>query len=371
MSYQDNDSLKKAVKAWILMINEDIKNNLTSLSLEDNFEADEVKLYYESASKAIQYSQTAAQLELTLQDLKEETAADIKAMAGQILLKVKKEDVVTELNAETSGIYFKSKHFLVDTPNFKVTENSCYVNGTVYASKAEIGGWTFANGVGTGTAISTIKGGEVHADSAVCQNVEADSMNLNPDPEGTFHIVNMKNAELFSQTTEERDEPPNFGEFSSWSAVTFEKNLNINSGYDLHCVSLKAQGTKDYISIYCTEIVTEEETWSDLRLKEHIKEITEEEADMVLKLRPVSYRLRNSHKPGIGLIAQELLPIANELGYEHLVSFQRGYYSIAYKELIPFMIKQIQKNNERIERIKQHGRDHIQRGRHQHDIKGT
>lgn len=362
MSYQEQESLKKKVKARILMINEDIKNNLASLTLEDNFDEDEVRLYYENKNKAIEYEQTTESVKLSLSDLEKETSSSIKTLSNQISLKVKKKDVVTQLNAESTGLYFKTKLFLVDTPNFKVTENSCYVNGTVYATSANIAGWAFSNGAMTGTTSSWIEGGTVEADSASCSFVSADGMNLNPDYEGTYHIVNMKNATWAGDPSSSKDDPPNFGSISSRSGVTISNDLNINGGNNLHCTTLYARngtGSKNnYVTIYCTEMVTETESWSDIRLKKDIEDITESEAEIILKLRPVSYELIKTGTRGTGLIAQEV--IKEIKGFDNIVTKPDGeYYAIAYRQLIPFMIKQIQINNMKLERIRGNGKGNI------------
>ena len=346
MSYQDRNSLEKAIKSRILMINEDIKNNLTSLSLEDNFDTEEVKLYYESNEKAIQYIQTNEGLEITLNDYKDDVTADISAMAGQISLKVKKGNVVTELNAESTGLYFSSKLFLVDTENFKVTADSCYAKGTIYASKADIAGWTFSNGSAVGSSSSVISGGEIHAAAAECSIVEAVDMDLNPDHENTYHVINMKNATLIGDISSEGSNMPNFSDISSYGSIELSGNLYVDEV--LHCTSLRAQGTSGYISIYCEEIVTEEESWSDARLKENIRDITDNEAAVIFKLRPVSYILKKNRRPGAGLIAQELLGEIKNLGFDTIVGMEKGYYFVAYRQLIPLMIKAVQSNYERL-----------------------
>ena len=84
--------------------------------------------------------------------------------------------------------------------------------------------------------------------------------------------------------------------------------------------------------------------------------VSEEEAAAITKLRPVSFRYISNQKPGVGLIAQELKEVADEYGFDGCVGKAKGYYGIAYRQLIPLMIKQIQINMQKLEELK-HGKD--------------
>lgn len=353
---QETEQTKKA-KSRIIMINDDIRNNLSALSMEGNFTQEVVQFYIESQGRMLQYQEDNKRLQLALQDLKRDTAAELTTMAGQIQLKVRKADVVSQLNVETTGIYFRTKRFLVDTPNFKVTKNSCYVNGTIYASSGKIGGWTISgnNLIGfydSSSSNSSISGGTIEANAASADYVQFSDIDFNPQYATTVHTIDLTNAYFTATVDDQFDEDTQFSDITSHGPVECD-NLTCAT---LHCTGLQARSDTEYLTVYCEEIVTDSETWSDRRVKKDISPVSEEEAAAVTRLRPVSFRYIRDQKPGVGLIAQELKEVADQYGFDGCVGKAKGYYGIAYRQLIPLMIKQIQINMQKLEELK-HGKD--------------
>jgi Chaperone of endosialidase len=86
---------------------------------------------------------------------------------------------------------------------------------------------------------------------------------------------------------------------------------------------------------------------SDLRLKRDITNLYQA-LDRLLKLRPVSYRLRSAptNAPlSLGLIAQEVEPLFPEVVSEGA----NGMKDLAYSELVPVLIRAIQELNQKME----------------------
>lgn len=353
---QENDQKKKA-KSRIIMINDDIRNNMSALSLEGNFTQDVVSFYMERQGKMLQMIKDNEKLQLALQDLNRETAAELTTMSGSIQLKVKKADVVSQLNVETSGIYFRTKQFLVNTPNFKVTSNSCYVNGTIYATSGKIGGWTITGNnlegfYDSSSSNSKISGGTIEADTASGAYIQFSDIDFNPDYQTDVHTIDMTDAYITATVDDQFDEDTQFSEVTSHGPVSCD-NLTCAT---LHCTGLQARSDTEYLTVYCEEIVTDTETWSDRRVKKDIMPVSEEDAASIMELRPVSFRYIKDQKPGVGFIAQELKEVADAHGFDGCVGKAKGYYGIAYRQLIPLMIKQIQVNMQKLEELK-HGKD--------------
>ena len=344
---------EKKAKSRITMINDDIKNNLSALSLEGNFSPEFVSLYYEQQGKMIQFGQDNEKVKLAIADLEDDTAAELSAMARSLTLKVRKTDVVTQLNIESTGIYFRTKQFLVDTDNFKVTANSCYVKGTINATSGKIGGWTIDGNNLVGyytddTHRSVISGGKIYADSAVTDKVDFSDIDFNPQYATARHTVDLTNATIRSTQAAGGYDNTQFSSLTSYGAVSCT-SLTCDQ---LHCTGLVARGGGTYITIYCDEIVTDSETWSDERLKRDIRDLEESETPALMELRPVTFRYKETKKPGAGLIAQELKEVADKYGFEGCLGMAKGYYGIAYRQLIPLMIKQIQINMRKIQEKK-------------------
>ena len=87
---------------------------------------------------------------------------------------------------------------------------------------------------------------------------------------------------------------------------------------------------------------------SDIRLKKDIQNL-EYSLNDICKLNPIQFSYKNEEKIRFGLVAQELKEIIPEIVEED----KDGYLSIRYQELIPVLIKAIQKLKEEIEKLKQ------------------
>lgn len=101
-------------------------------------------------------------------------------------------------------------------------------------------------------------------------------------------------------------------------------------------------------TVYCTQTVAS----SDLNLKENITELKKTK-DVISNLRPVNYTFKSdkTDKLHSGFIAQEV----NEIpGLKHLVNINRRDKSLGinYTELIPFLVRCIQEQQEEIDSLK-------------------
>lgn len=344
--------LEKDVKNRIQMINEDIRRNLYALDLEESMDEEEYKLYEETADLTAELTQDENGLKIALKSLKTDIESKLQISDEQIALKVKKEDAVTELNIESGALTFASKKLVIDTPNFKVNDSGCYVNGTIKADTFSAAGWNVNGATFDGGSSSIITGGNITAKTATCKYVESKTFDLNPD--GWLHDVTISNSKW------------QLGDTAS-KRTTFRGNMwlkdyndTCNGGLesangDIYCVRFRlvygGNYTKNRNIIRCNTLTGKNSDYSDARLKENITDITEEQAAALSDMRPVAYALRDSGKRSAGLIAQEVLSLRDKIGSDVFISKDGGYYLLCYTQLIPLMVKQIQLNNEKLERI--------------------
>jgi hypothetical protein len=102
-------------------------------------------------------------------------------------------------------------------------------------------------------------------------------------------------------------------------------------------------------------------TASDSRLKHDVEEITYEEADAILKIKPVKFKWNATGEGDMGVIAQnvkEVIPSIVEEFRPHRASAQdhgseETYYGLDKMKLIPLMIKQIQIQHEEIAHLRE------------------
>lgn len=356
-----SSQLEKDIKNRILMINEDVRKNLLSMDLEDSMSAEEYRMYSDTGTLTSELTEDVNGIRLALKNLETQVESRLKVSDAQIALKVKKEDAVTELNLEEGQLTFSTKEFIVDTPNFKVNSSGCYVNGTIYANSLTAAGWSMENNKIDGGANSIMSGGNIYAKTATCKYVTAKTFDLNAD--NLSHSVNISNSRWqvgdskgvktqfvgnmhlkeYGCTCNGGLESTNGDIFSSRFRLVY--NSNITKGRNI---------------IHCDTMIAKNSTYSDARLKENVVEITEEQAAELSKLKPVGYKLKESDIRAAGLIAQEVMELKDSIGSDVLIGDDDGYYTLCYEQLIPLMVKQIQINNAKLERIKTDGTDSVQ-----------
>lgn len=85
---------------------------------------------------------------------------------------------------------------------------------------------------------------------------------------------------------------------------------------------------------------------SDASLKEDIIEITD--SSEVLKLKPVSFKMRGGTKLQYGFIAQDI----EQTDLDNIVyKNERGVRSVAYNQIIPLLLHQIQQLTKRVDQL--------------------
>ena len=123
------------------------------------------------------------------------------------------------------------------------------------------------------------------------------------------------------------------------SCGAIHATLNTNDSYSIYTPGLLYAREIRGDNIYGSYIYGNYNWWSDKRLKENIKSITENEKDKVIQLESKSFNMIDDDKKTkrYGFIAQEVEEI-----YPELVSTDhKGIKTLNYIDLIPLLLEQI------------------------------
>jgi hypothetical protein len=90
---------------------------------------------------------------------------------------------------------------------------------------------------------------------------------------------------------------------------------------------------------------------SDERLKQNIKEITQDKMDDLFTLNPIIFNYKNdkTNKIHYGVLAQDVEKVFPELVEDNM----SGYKTVNYQELLPLMLAKIKNMQEQIDELKQ------------------
>ena len=127
----------------------------------------------------------------------------------------------------------------------------------------------------------------------------------------------------------------------SWNIKATGGNLDFNSGDGNGTYSFNSN-----ISVNGTITATALTETSALRFKENIQE--DIDSSIIDKLRPVSYDWKESKEKDYGFIAEEVNELDSTLTTENEDGEMLG---IKYTKLIPFLVKKIQEQEERIKQL--------------------
>lgn len=246
----------------------------------------------------------------TVTDLAESTSAQFKLTAQQISLKVSKGDVTSELNSELTitgnSINLTTGHFTINAANMTVDAQ---------------GNATFSGNV-TG---ATITGGSI--------NIGGGKFTVS-----SGGIVRAEDAVITAAT------------LNATGIIYAEEGISCNG-----------DASFDYIyagEIYCPGPITGQiNDISDQRIKEDVSEIPLINCyKIIMGLNPVSFKYKNNHNNGVGLIAQDILSLMEELNIEYpLVNYdsKRDMYMIPYGGYISILAGAIQYQDDRLKKMEE------------------
>lgn len=332
----------KEINDTLYAISENIKYYFTALSIEDNFSPDAF-LKYQEANNQIAAVQIANRNLITdYANLSTDTSSRIALMENGISLSVTKGDLTNQLNLEPDAIVINGNRLIVSGSNFSLNENNdVTVSGEITAISGKIAGWEIKNGMMDGGSTARITCNVfnnyndiyLHKIEVIDTPGDTDMRYCSVSGGGaTFHV----------------DEGTVF--------LNGFDGLNLIVENKIHCGIIRSSYGIDVNSqIVADRCYTRKTgtTWSDERLKDNIKEISEEdEQHMLQDIRPCRYTLKSNGSRSSGFIAQELEQIESGLHADCGIVGKAGdTLTVNYDSLIPFLIKTIQRQTEEIDAL--------------------
>lgn len=359
----------KQIKTLLKQNKKIIRYASMSVSLLGNFEAEVIKQYNENKKTINDYRIDINGFHIAYTDLKEKTESSILDInENGIKMSVKSKDVIKELNTELkidgNIIDCTSKRFLIDTKNLKIKENGLYFKGIVNGLSCNIAGFEIKDNNMT-CKTGSIYSGNIKSDRLNLHNALAEYIDCNPDN------ISGKNVKFSSCVNWDKDEKEetntivtglnvkgNMWCTNGWNDSEHGTPYSLSCG-NVYCERLllsKKSGSYGLENrLRCSEIYSEsqDDYWSDRRLKRDIKAIPPENVEKLWEnADPVSFRMVKTNKKYYGYIAQDLEQALKKADIKGVVAMdKRGYKAIAYPELTAFRILQIQNNARKIERL--------------------
>ena len=332
----------KEVLDYLFLLDENLKNTFGALDPEDNFDYESLKKYHEKEGKVAAFSLDMSGMQSVFGDFKEETLSQISLMAGEASLKVTKGNVTNSFNMENGAFIIKGNRLRVLCKNFvadPVTKQYA-MTGTIKAESGDIAGWAITKSSDddryiNGDSDSLIEVGEIASEET-----------WGFDRVEVLGSTNFRGANIVLDGSDiETDKTTIFQDgFTGRHIDAGSNTVTCGAARAYEEVTVDGQ-------ITCKDCYTSRDgkTWSDARLKEKIKEIGQDEADILTAgLRPYSYQFRKDKKKSSGFIAQDVLPFDSNYG---LVRSRDGKYSLRYAGFLPFLVKVVQRQTEEIRRL--------------------
>lgn len=251
---------------------------------------------------------TAESLQTQVTDSANQMQSQITQNAEAIKLKVSKGEVSSQISVETGGVSIKGNRFSWSSTNSNMTSD-----GTLTCQNIKATNGTFS---GTITG-STISGGTITGATITGNTISG----------GTVSGATINGSTITGSTIK-----------SSKVTATAELNLGVLSVKSIEeCTYVNAtRGEFSYLQ--CDKFTY----YSDKRLKKDIRKIPPKSAMQVINaLKPVYYRLKASEEPAIGLLAQEVESVLNQMNLDwplYDIDEKTGYYGIPYMHFIGVMI---------------------------------
>lgn len=319
-------------------------------------------LYYSNGS-AWTFVKSCSSIQVALQ-------SQITVNAGNINLKVSKNDVINQINISHEAISIDgSKVNISGNTTFTATQNTA---NSAYstASSASNSVTNLSNGLYNGT--TTINGGCIITGTIDASKVNVTNLSADSITSGTLRAVSITNGGQISTTGIDA---------RSITAATITQTGGMFS--DQVVSGIKEEGASSSEVVTCVRWLSKSGpaiTWqrakikgaSDVRMKEDIQDLSDI-SDIYNRLRPVEFKYHHDlygydRYKHYGLIAQELeetidssenlylvhkVDIEDNTFNEAFVTCDTSYYLINYEDLHAWHIQMIQKQQRKIEELEE------------------
>lgn len=303
-----------------------MQNVFNSLDPDDNFSEEELNRYNETDLKIAMLQLNVAGFETLYAEKKENIESSISVQKDRISLKVRKNDLVNQLNLEKDAIDIKGNRIEIATQNFVVTDTKAYAKGNITATGGNIAGWTISGSYWNGGSSSRIKVNKITADSGSAGTISATGdVTINATFKGNFDEILCTGAtfnDISCSCMQQSDSsiltcgalrvyktkrdykeavPSSATHPDEDEGYDYPKRYNTNDAPEGGLIVDGNIEVKEYYSKLAGI------TWSDRRLKRNIAAVTRCEAQEALfSLSPVEFTYKDKNTPTNGYIAQEV-----------------------------------------------------------------
>lgn len=330
----------KQVNDALYQISEKLKYYFMNLDPEDNFTPEELLRYHEKSKHAQVLELAADGLISSYQDFKNRIGSTIELLYGRIALRVSKGDLTNQMNLEPDALRIVGNRLEIYGGNITLDQNNNLTfRGTVEATAGSIAGWTI-----NGENISGGEGSRIDCTQLqIANHLQLGTAQIFGSSDFSGCDIELREANL------ETDKTTVFvGGFSTYSIHCYNGTLV--------CGTLTCQGDVWAAGqVTCRNCYTSRDghTWSDRRLKDNIRDLTDEESTaFVMDLKPYVFRYRSSGELSCGFIAQDIEALQEKSGTDYgLVRQKEDYLMLGYNGIIAHLVKVLNRQTREIEEL--------------------
>lgn len=342
----DNCKDLRQVRDYILRLNRSVQNVFNSLDPDDNFSEAELQRYNEHEKKIASMELGINGFRTLYADIEHNIASEISQTQESISLKVRKDDIINQINLETEAINIKGDRIDIATDNFVLHGDKAVVAGTITANTGRIAGWEIKGSQWKGDKNSRIDVDTLNADYGEASTINATGeVTIKATLKGNFEEIDCEGAEFrggFSCSTMEAKDKGSYD--LDCLALRCYKTYRRPQEWYPDTPTMPTDGTHQFPERYNTNeypigglvcagcqvpnIYSKlaKVTWSDRRLKKNIKSVsTEEGYELLESLKPSEFKFKKEGIRSTGFIAQETP--------EFFRTKRSGYYGLKYTSI--------------------------------------
>lgn len=316
------------VNDYLFDLSERLKIYFRTLTPEDNFSPEAYLKYEEKNGKIAVLEKTTDGLQTDYENLEKETKSQLQILDDKISLKVTKGDLTNQLNLEPGDIKLSGNRLEISGENLNLDgDGNLMYRGEVIATAGRIAGFEIEPSKSdpntkllSGSNTSKIKAESVSSDDW-----------LSFDEATVSGGADFSNAEIGLDGSSIESDKSTIGTARAYNDLVADGQVTCKSCYTQR----------------------DGKTWSDRRLKEGIREISETEATVfVMGLKPCTYHFHGETKIAAGFIAQDIEELEKAAGAEYgLVRKKDGKLMLRYAGLIPFLTAVLRRQQREIREL--------------------
>lgn len=326
----------KQINDTLYSIHEKLKYYFMNLDPEDNFSPEAYLKYQSNGEKLSILELTEEGVVSTYADLTNYVSSQIQVMYDSIALKVDTGDVTNQLNLEPGSLSISGNRLEIYGGNITLdSNNNLTFRGEIEATDGTIAGWTISNNRISGSSTSRIT-----CDTLQMSDwIDLGSVEVNGNTDFSGADITVRESPIDTDKT-----TVFLHGFETMDITAYRSEVVAGACRVYGDVEVSGQ-------ITCRSCYTSADgrTWSDARLKEDIRNITEEEASRFLqKLQPYAYIMKETGRRSCGFISQDVEEIQEEAGKDYGLIRTDKFKRLNYNGILTFLLRMLQMQTAKI-----------------------